>query len=72
MATTFSQYLPDARRIRSFFSRLPLATRGLLAVITALYITHWFIPGIVDWGALIPLEINFKTCMRGYEETITR
>lgn len=64
MASTFSQYLPDARRIRSFFTRLPLATRGLLAIITALYIAHWFFPRITEWGALIPQEINFGTRRR--------
>lgn len=68
MASTFSQYLPDARRIRSFFTRLPLATRGLLAIITALYIAHWFFPGITEWGALIPQEINFGTRRRRRSE----
>lgn len=58
----FSFALPDARRIRSYLLRLPLATRGLFLIITAFYIAHLFAPGLTQWGALIPQEINFGTC----------
>lgn len=61
---SFREKLPDARRIRSYLFRLPLATRGLLLVITGLYIAHWFVPGLEQWGALIPNEINIATCER--------
>lgn len=57
-----SAALPDARRIRSYIFRLPLATRGILALITGFYIAHLFAPGLTQWGALIPQEINFGTC----------
>ncbi|KXS97714.1 hypothetical protein AC578_8844 [Pseudocercospora eumusae] len=56
--------LPDPRRIRSYLLRLPLATRGLLLLITALYIAHWFAPGLEQWAALIPNEINIATLHR--------
>lgn len=62
MANSFLQSLPDARRIRSSLLRLPLCTRGLVAVITLLYVAHWFVPGITEWGALIPSKINLSTC----------
>ncbi|KAF2211922.1 hypothetical protein CERZMDRAFT_68174 [Cercospora zeae-maydis SCOH1-5] len=62
---TYSQYLPDARRIRSFFLRLPLATRGLLLVMIVFYIAHSRMQGALDlWGALIPKEINIKSLYR--------
>lgn len=64
MANSFTAYVPDARRIRSYLLRLPLATRGLLAIITALYIAHWFVPSITEWGALIPQKINISTLYR--------
>ncbi|KAK4549197.1 hypothetical protein LTR36_007655 [Oleoguttula mirabilis] len=56
--------LPDARRIRSYIFRLPLATRGILALITGFYIAHLFLPGLTQWGALIPQEINLGTLYR--------
>jgi len=59
MAFTFA--LPDARRIRSYFLRLPLATRILILIITAFYIAHLFWPGITQWGALIPQEIGISS-----------
>ncbi|KAK3073815.1 putative rhomboid protease [Teratosphaeriaceae sp. CCFEE 6253] len=62
MAFTFA--LPDARRIRSYLFRLPLATRGLLLAITALYLAHLFLPWLTTWGALIPLEIGITTLYR--------
>ncbi|KAF2169587.1 hypothetical protein M409DRAFT_64673 [Zasmidium cellare ATCC 36951] len=64
MAYSFLQSLPDARRIRSSLLRLPLCTRGLVAVITLLYVVHWFVPEITEWGALIPSEINLRTLHR--------
>ena len=54
--------LPDARRIRSYVRRLPLATLGLLLAITGFYIAHLFLPGLTQWGALIPQEIGISTC----------
>ena len=59
----YSQYIPDARRIRSFFLRLPLATRGFLLVIILLYFVHFFYPFLTIWGALIPDLISIKSCM---------
>lgn len=59
MASYFQ--LPDARRIRGYFLRLPLATRLELALLTAFYIAHLFSPGLTQWGALIPEEIRLET-----------
>lgn len=59
MASFFQ--VPDARRIRSFFTKLPLATRILLALLTAFWIAHVFRPELEQWGALIPQEINIGT-----------
>lgn len=56
-----SSLVPDARRIRSFFTKLPLATRLLLALITAFWVARVFRPGLEQWGALIPQEINIGT-----------
>lgn len=53
--------VPDARRIRSFFTKLPLATRVLLGLFTAFEIAKAFRPGLEQWGALIPEEINIGT-----------
>lgn len=60
MAPSFFQ-LPDGRRIRSFFTRLPLGTRVLLALLTGFYVAKLFAPGLEQWGALIPMEININT-----------
>ncbi|KAM0717541.1 hypothetical protein Q7P37_007393 [Cladosporium fusiforme] len=62
MASFFQ--VPDARRIRSFFTKLPLATRILLAVLTAFWIAHAVRPELEQWGALIPQEINIGTLYR--------
>lgn len=59
MASFFQ--VPDARRIRSFFTKLPLATRLLLLLFTAFWIAKVVSPGLEQWGALIPQEINFGT-----------
>jgi len=56
--------VPDARRIRSFFTKLPLATRLLMVLITAFYVAKAFRPGLEQWGALIPQEINIGTLYR--------
>ncbi|SMQ55296.1 unnamed protein product [Zymoseptoria tritici ST99CH_3D7] len=56
--------MPDARRIRSYILRLPLSTRGLILIITLLYIAKLFMPWILQWGALIPNEINLQTLRR--------
>jgi hypothetical protein len=53
--------VPDARRIRSFFTKLPLATRLLLLLFTAFYLAKAFRPELEQWGALIPQEINLGT-----------
>ncbi|TKA22354.1 hypothetical protein B0A50_08173 [Salinomyces thailandicus] len=62
MAMSFA--LPDARRIRSYLLRLPLATRGILFLLTTFYVAHFFWPGLEQWGALIPQEIRFDTLYR--------
>ena len=53
--------IPDARRIRSFFTKLPLATRLLLLLFTAFWLAKAFRPELEQWGALIPQEINLGT-----------
>jgi hypothetical protein len=53
--------VPDARRIRSFFTKLPLATRLLLLLFTAFWLAKAFRPELEQWGALIPQEINLGT-----------
>jgi len=60
MATSWP--IPDARRIRSYFLRLPLATRAVLFLLTSFYIANLFAPSLTQWGALIPQEIGFDTC----------
>ncbi|GAB7361230.1 hypothetical protein MBLNU230_g1291t1 [Neophaeotheca triangularis] len=62
MAPSFS--LPDARRIRSYILRLPLATRLLFLILTGFYIATLFAPGLEQWGSLIPSEINIQTLYR--------
>lgn len=59
MASFFQ--VPDARRIRSFFTKLPLATRVLIALLTAFWVAKVVRPGLEQWGALIPQEINIQT-----------
>ena len=59
MASGFA--LPDARRIRSYIFRLPLATRLLTLALLAFYIAHLFNPNIEQWGALIPSEMNLQS-----------
>lgn len=55
--------MPDARRIRSYIFRLPLATRGLALIITGFYIAKLVLgPWIIEWGAVIPNEISLGTC----------
>ncbi|KAK5172939.1 putative rhomboid protease [Saxophila tyrrhenica] len=56
--------IPDVRRIRSYFLRLPLATRLLLLVLTGFYIAVAIRPELEQWGALIPQEINLTTLYR--------
>lgn len=63
MATNYLASLPDARRIRNYFLRLPLATRVVLFLLTAFYVAHLFAPDLVRWGALIPQEIGLDTRM---------
>ena len=54
--------LPDARRVRSYFLRLPLATRLLLFLLTVFYFAQIISPGLDQWGALIPNEITLTSC----------
>lgn len=61
MALPFA--VPDARRIRSYFVRLPLATRLIFLLLTAFYIGRLIYPGLDEWGALIPNKINLNTRM---------
>ncbi|KAI5361121.1 Putative peptidase S54, rhomboid domain, Rhomboid-like superfamily [Septoria linicola] len=61
----YSQYIPDARRIRSFFVRLPLATRGLSLVIVLFYLANLYWGATLHfWGALIPEQIGIKSLYR--------
>lgn len=42
---------------------MPLATRGFLLIIIIFYLVHLRMQGALDfWGALIPKEINIKSC----------
>ncbi len=54
----------DVRRLRSYVFRLPLFTRVILTFIALFWILElqqiW---NVVQWGALIPKEINFGTSM---------
>ncbi|KXL50228.1 hypothetical protein M433DRAFT_61649 [Acidomyces richmondensis BFW] len=56
--------IPDGRRIRNYFLRLPLATRAVLFLLTAFYFANLFAPSLTQWGALIPQEIGFDTLYR--------
>ncbi|KAL8991316.1 MAG: hypothetical protein Q9177_000246 [Variospora cf. flavescens] len=55
----------DVRRLRSYVLRLPLFTRIILIVIAIFWILElqqvW---NVVQWGALIPKEINLATMYR--------
>lgn len=53
--------IPDVRRIRSYFLRLPLATRLMLLVLTGFYIAVCVRPNLEQWGALIPQEIDLTS-----------
>ena len=53
--------LPDPRRIRSYFFRLPLATRALLCLLLGFYVAHLFSPDVNRWGALVPQEIKINS-----------
>ncbi|KAL8909293.1 MAG: hypothetical protein Q9207_000303 [Kuettlingeria erythrocarpa] len=52
----------DVRRLRSYVFRLPLFTRVILTFVAFFWILElqqiW---NVVQWGALIPKEINFGT-----------
>ena len=57
-------YIPlfDPRRLRSYLLRLPLFTR----VVFTLIVVFWLLElqsvwNIVQWGALIPNEVNLGT-----------
>lgn len=60
MAPTLPQFNPA--RLRSFIFRLPLLTRVFLVVIALFWILElqsaW---NVVQWGALIPKEVNLGT-----------
>jgi membrane associated rhomboid family serine protease len=49
--------------------RLPLATRGVLFLLAGFYIAQLFSPGLDQWGALIPQEINLNTRKHQYLQT---
>ncbi len=65
-------YIPlfDPRRLRSYLLRLPLFTRIVFFFVVGFWLlgfqTIW---NIVQWGALIPKEVNLGTSMsRGQEK----
>ena len=60
MAPTLPQFNPA--RLRSYVFRIPLFTRIILVLILLFWIlelqTAW---DIAQWGALVPLQVNFST-----------
>lgn len=60
MAPTLPSF--DVRRLRSYVFRLPLLTRIVLILVALFWVLElqqiW---NVVQWGALIPDEINFGT-----------
>ena len=60
MAPTLPQFNPA--RLRSYVFRIPLFTRIILLLILLFWIlefqTAW---DIAQWGALVPLQVNFST-----------
>ena len=64
MATT-SRLPIDARRVRNYTLRLPLATRAVVFLLLAFYVAHLLSPGLDQWGALIPKEIDLNNCTQG-------
>ncbi|KAF2862203.1 hypothetical protein K470DRAFT_213523 [Piedraia hortae CBS 480.64] len=56
--------LPDARRLKSYLFRIPLATRLIILLITVFYIATVFVPWLRQWGALVPHEISLSTLYR--------
>ena len=65
MAPSFP-YIPffDPRRLRSYLLRLPLFTRILFALVVVFWLLElqsvW---DVIQWGALIPREMNLGTSM---------
>lgn len=53
--------IPDIRRIRSYITRLPLATRIEFLIVTVFYLVHLGVPGITQWGSLIPQEVHLTS-----------
>ncbi|KAI4106267.1 MAG: hypothetical protein L6R37_002249 [Teloschistes peruensis] len=62
MAPTLPSF--DVRRLRSYVFRLPLLTRIVLILVALFWVLElqqiW---NVVQWGALIPDEINFGTTL---------
>ncbi|KAL9586702.1 MAG: hypothetical protein Q9212_000710 [Teloschistes hypoglaucus] len=62
MAPTLPSF--DVRRLRSYIFRLPLLTRIVLILVALFWVLElqqiW---NVVQWGALIPNEINFGTTL---------
>jgi glycosylphosphatidylinositol transamidase len=51
-------------RIRTYLVRLPLFTRLVLLIILAFWLLEFqSVWGVIQWGALIPEEINLGTSM---------
>lgn len=65
-------YIPlfDPRRLRSYLLRLPLFTRIVFFFVVGFWLLGFqSIWNIVQWGALIPKEVNLGTSMsRGQEK----
>lgn len=54
-------------RIRTYLVRLPLFTRLVLLIILAFWLLEFqSVWGVIQWGALIPEEINLGTSMFGF------
>lgn len=52
----------DPRRLRSYILRLPLFTRIVLLLIVIFWLLEFqSVWNIIQWGALIPQEINIGT-----------
>lgn len=62
----------DPKRLRSYLLRLPLFTRIIFVLIVVFWLLEFqSVWNIVQWGSLIPKEINLGTSMfRDYEKPL--
>ena len=65
MAPTIpSILLFDPRRLRSYLLRLPLFTRVIFVLIVVFWLLEFqSVWNIMQWGSLIPKEVNLGTSM---------